>query len=534
MSKANNKKIIKEIRKCAGDFEYFSANYLKIVDKNGRLVTLKLNAAQRLYLEADKKNPWVYVLKARKLGMTTVIAAYNFWSALFTKNYSVLVMAHTDTASKHIFQIYRRFYDELPAFLQFDWSLLNKHEIRFKHGGYIVSATAGSDSARGQTYQSIHCSEFAMYDNIEQLIASALSTAGNNARVALETTANGLNEAYKIWDSENGFEKLFISWMDAEDSQRFAKPKWISPEIQDLANEYKLPATRLYWAADTFATKCAANWNTFMQEYPPEAHLAFITSGKKFFNRTYALAEASPGHRRYQEPQKYRAYVIGVDVASGSEHGDFSAYCVIDCTDRMKPQIVATRYSKDSPSAFSQLLLKEAEDYNALVCVESNSYGLSVIEYLIQAEYVHMYRRVKYDRATKRYTENLGFSTNKATRHVLLSRIQEYISRDWLKVIDSTLQSEINTFVFSKTGKPQAETGRHDDMIFAAALALIAMDQVDPDQEIKERQAPTTVGEMLAFELQTGKLYSKSENLFETDSRLEKPMSGAPMGIVPR
>ena len=71
-------------------------------------------------------------------------------------------------------------------------------------------------------------------------------------------------------------------------------------------------------------------------------------------------------------------------------------------------------------------------------------------------------------------------------------------------------------------------------MIFAAALALIAMDQVDPDQEIKERQAPTTVGEMLAFELQTGKLYSKSENLFETDSRLEKPMSGAPMGIVPR
>ena len=49
-----NDRLIKEIRKCASDFDYFCRKYLKIVDKNGRLVPLKPNHAQRLYLEADR------------------------------------------------------------------------------------------------------------------------------------------------------------------------------------------------------------------------------------------------------------------------------------------------------------------------------------------------------------------------------------------------------------------------------------------------------------------------------------------------
>jgi len=528
-----NDRLIKEIKKCASDFDYFCRKYLKIVDKNGRLVSLKPNHAQRLYLEADKKNPWVYVLKARKLGMTTIIAAYNFWSALFTKNYSVLVMAHTDPAAKAIFNIYRKFYDNLPPFLQFDWDLLNKHEIRFKHGGYINAATAGSEGARGQTYQSIHCSEFAMYENIEALIAAALSTAGNNARVVLETTANGLNDAAKIWNDENGFEKLFISWMDAEDTKKFLKPKWVPQPIVDLGETYKLSQQRVYWAAETFATKCAANWNTFMQEYPPEAHMAFITSGKKFFNRSYPHVKATPGYRQYQEPQQYRAYVMGVDVASGSEHGDYSAFCVLDCTDKKSPKIVSTLYNKMAPAEFAANVLKEAKKYNALVCVESNSYGLSVIEYLVAEEYVHMYRRVKYDTAKNRYTENLGFNTNKSTRSVLIARMQEYISREWLKPIDFTLQSEINTFVFNKSGKPEAEIGRHDDMIMACALALISIDQVDAEQEIKTKKAPTTIKDMLTFERQTGRLFKNSGHLFEHDSVFDKPLAEAPMSSRP-
>jgi hypothetical protein len=144
-----------------------------------------------------------------------------------------------------------------------------------------------------------------------------------------------------------------------------------------------------------------------------------------------------------------------------------------------------------------------------------------------------MYRRVKYDTAKNRYTENLGFNTNKSTRAILIARMQEYVSREWLNPIDVTLQSEINTFVFNKSGKPEAEVGRHDDMIMACALALISMDQVDAEQEIKTRKAPSSIKDMLTFEMQTGRLYRKSEHLFEHDSTLDKPLAEAPMSSGP-
>lgn len=526
-------KIAKEIRKCAGDFLYFCKKYLKIVDKAGKLVPLIPNRAQIQFLEADKKNPWVYVLKGRKRGLTTIIGALNFHASCFTPYYYTLVLAHTEAAAKSIFRIYSRFYENLPEFLKFPYKLLNKHELEFEHGGYICAATAGSDSARGGTYQAIHCSEFAMYDDIEALIASALNTAGENPRVTLETTANGLNDAHRIWASPGGYEKLFISWLNDERAISTKKPSWVPKEISEMSVTYGLSQRQINWAADTYLTRCAANWNTFLQEYPPEAHLAFISSGKRFFNRAYPHAKSSPGYKRYQEPQRYRAYVMGVDTASGSEHGDYSSWCLLDCTNKRKPEIVSTFYEKISPSAFAQRVRDEADTFSALICVESNTYGLSIIEYLVNMEYVNLYRRVKYDAVTDRYTHNIGFATTASTRSILMARIQEYISRGWLDPIDSTLQAEMNTFVFSKSGKPRAEVGKHDDLVMATSLALVAFDQVDAEQEIKQQRAPRTIEEVLQFEMQTGKLYKDSQHLFDEPDPFAKSVEAAPMGNMP-
>lgn len=526
-------KVAKEIRKCGGDFAYFSKKYLRIVDKAGKLVPLTPNHAQEQWLESLQKNPWVYVLKGRKRGMTTIVAAYYFWKTLFTPYHYTMVLAHTESASKSIFRIYLRFYENLPAFLKFPVKLQNKHELEFEHGGYICAGTAGSDSARGGTYQAIHCSEFAMYDDIDGIIASALNTAGSNPLVTLESTANGLNDAHRIWMSPGGYEKLFISWLEDDEASSRKKPEWIPKEIAELAATYGLTQKQINWAADTYLTRCAANWNTFLQEYPPEAHLAFISSGKRFFNHAYPHAKPQPGYKRYQEPQRYRAYVMGVDVASGSEHGDYSAWCLMDCTNKRKPEIVSVFYEKISPSAFASKVKEEAEAYNALVCVESNTYGLSIIEYLVNMEYVNLYRRVKYDAATDRYTHNIGFSTTQSTRSILMARIQEYISQKWLDPVDTTLQAEMNTFVFSKSGKPKAETGKHDDLVMATALALVAFDQVDAEQEIKQRKAPRSVEEILQFEMQTGKLYRNSKHMFGDDNPISKSVEAAPMGNVP-
>ncbi|MAN64146.1 MAG: hypothetical protein CMI60_19610 [Parvibaculum sp.] len=508
------------IRRCATDFTYFCENYLKIVDKDGELINLKANHAQKQFLEADALNPWQYVLKGRKLGLTTIIAAKNFWRSLFTPHYSSLVMAHTDDSAKAIFRIYKRFYRNLPPLLQFPIAQENLHEMSFEHGGRIVASTAGSEALRGDTFQAIHCSEFAMYSDIQSTIAAALNTAGENASVALETTAKGLNDAHKIWYGQNGFNKLFISWADSPECSLVSEPDFIPSELQELAKEHKLSTSSVYWGAYTYITRCASDWNTFCQEYPVTADLAFITSGRRFFtSHIFPHAKAYEGYEQYLKPSKYCLYTMGVDTASGSLEGDHSSFVVMDVTNKRTPMIASSFYGKIPPTEFARQVLIEAKKYKCLIVPESNSYGLSIIEYLVAKQWGLMYRRTKYDSIQKRWQESMGFQTNVSTRSVLLARMQEYISREWLKVTDERLKDEINTFVFSTANKPQAEIGRHDDMIFACALSLIGMEQVDHiKDDVRRDLRPNSVSQVLEYELATGQLYSGSENEFGRDS----------------
>ena len=105
-----------ELRRCASDFLYF-CRHLKIVDKKAKLITFKPNAAQHRLISAIEDNPWVFDLKARQMGGTTGIAAYAFWHAYFRPNFRVGVMAQSRESAEQIFEIYKRFYDNLPQWL---------------------------------------------------------------------------------------------------------------------------------------------------------------------------------------------------------------------------------------------------------------------------------------------------------------------------------------------------------------------------------------------------------------------------------
>ena len=504
-----------ELRKCAKDFTYFCKNYLKIIDKDGDLVLLKPNESQKKLIAELKFNNWIYVLKARKLGQTTIIAALNFWRVLFRPNYAALVVAHTDEAAKGIFKIYKRFHEHLPEWLKVPIEQ-NLHEMRFEHGAIIRATTASSQSVRGQTYQSIHCSEFAMYPDIESTIAAIFSTAGDSGTVILETTANGINPAHRIWYEPNGMTKLFLSWKDAKDCQSPFKPNFMPPELKQLGEDHGLSRRQLNWATQTYTTRCASSWNTFLQEYPLEPDVAFISSGRRFFTtHIYPHAVAHEGYEQYASPQQYHVYSLGVDTASGSAEGDYSAFCLLDVTDKRAPRIASSFYGRLPPAEFARQVLIEAKKYNALIVPESNSYGLSIIEYLIQEAYGFLYRRVKYDKMANRYTENLGFNTNVSTRSILLARLQEYVAREWLLVSDERLKTEINTFVFSKSGRPEADVGQHDDMVFATGLALIGLQQIDDVREhVQLKNRPSSISEMLEYECSTGKLYAQTADQF--------------------
>ena len=71
------------------------------------------------------------------------------------------------------------------------------------------------------------------------------------------------------------------------------------------------------------------------------------------------------------------------------------------------------------------------------------------------------------------------------------------------------MKCEVNTFIYNDKGKPEASSKKHDDMVFAYALALMGLDQMEPMRDEVMDKKPTTFAELLQFERTTGKVYSK-------------------------
>ncbi len=507
MLQPNKNKVFEELTRCAQSFKHFAQSHIKIVDINGTVVPLRLNEAQLRIIKGLKDNPHLMILKARKLGSTTLIAAFYLWKALFSKNTRVAVVAHTDEAARAIFQIYQFMYSNLPTEIRIPAEKNRHNELLLKTGSQIKVGTSSSEGFRGQTYQYIHASEYAFWTNLEKSIAGLFGTADANATIILESTANGLNQAYEMWNQENGFKKLFLGWML---DTRYVRPKAAFKDLTKLEREYikkhKLSQEQSHWFVHHRRTKCANNWLIFNQEFPVHAEMAFVTSGQRFFPDPWPVSGITTGLAIHQEPEPYHIYTIGVDTASGSPGGDYSAFMVLDVTDQKAIKMVASYYDRQPPSDYKQTVLEIAEKYTALAVVESNSYGLSIIEYLMENAYGRQFRDQHWDKVKNIWTPRYGFNTNTKSRNLLLSRLYEYVSNSHMKVTDKVFMAEANTLVYNSRGKVEAPSGKHDDMVMATGLALMGLDQVeDLIEEVANKVRPTSIKQMLEWERATGK-----------------------------
>ncbi len=89
---------------------------LKIRDKRGHLMALRLNRAQRdLEQSSGQRN---IVLKARQLGVTTYVAARFFVSCITREGTLSVQVAHDQRSAEEIFRIVHRLLENLPESLR--------------------------------------------------------------------------------------------------------------------------------------------------------------------------------------------------------------------------------------------------------------------------------------------------------------------------------------------------------------------------------------------------------------------------------
>ena len=532
MKKSDQLKILNEVKLCKDDFIYFAETYLKIIDKNDQLIPLRLNRIQQRIEDELKNNPFMAILKSRQMGSSTYIAARFFHETLFNTNTRIAVVAHTHAAVKNIYQIYQRFYHNLPSFLKIETTAASANELAFVTGSSIKIGTANSQNFRGSTFTCIHASEVAFWADMNTTIQSLFQTASNDPTIILETTPKGLNDFYLFWSDENAYTKLFLTWKEHKEYNRKKFPKgWKLTDVEkDYIKENALSQTQINWFVYTLRTRCGNNIHTFKQEYPARDEDAFIASGTFVFPQFSTNLIKPPtefGWKFFSAPNKYKTYILGVDTASGSPNGDFSAAVLIDITNRDKMDLVATFYDRLSLKEYSKEIQKVCSKYQPLIVCERNSYGQAIIEDLRAAEYPYLFTETKYDKLTGSFTDRLGFYTSTSTRPILIAKLISTITSNIIPIKDKRLQYEFMNFIYNEKGKATAESGFHDDLIMALGFALMGQDQAFYYEEEKKRlHRPRNVTEMIQFECATGQPLGKvNDGYFVDEGPLDEILS---------
>ncbi len=173
--------------------------------------------------------------------------------------------------------------------------------------------------------------------------------------------------------------------------------------------------------------------------------------------------------RLYEEVREKEFYVIGGDTA-----GEGSDAFVGQCIDNTSlKQIAVLNHNFDAHEFADQIYCMGMYYNKALLSIETNAGGSYIVERLQRLGYENLYVREKQDTYLKKYEQAYGFNTNSATRKPLIDNLVETMntSAGIEAINDRKTLEEMLSFVRSEQGRPQAQTGAHDDHVMALGIA---------------------------------------------------------------
>ncbi len=185
----------------------------------------------------------------------------------------------------------------------------------------------------------------------------------------------------------------------------------------------------------------------------------------------------------WREPEQDKEYVIGADVGEGLAHGDASVACVLD---KKTGEQIAELHGRVPPGRFARLLDALGRYYKwAQLAVESNNHGHSVLDTLENiTDYPRLYSCSGYDQSGQR-SEKLGWHTNAKTKPLMVDNLAEAIAEGHLLIHSPELVDECFTFITTDSGAQEAQPGKHDDRVIAAAIAWQVRKRPMPEPNIR-------------------------------------------------
>jgi hypothetical protein len=538
----NGEKIREEIK---NNPEYLIELAFCIVDKNQNTVPFFINKVQRRFLETlnqarkdfaigKRLHLKFLVLKGRQQGFTSIITAYQLACSITQKNFAGFTLADDGDNTITIFSDKAKYaYDNLPDRFKPTEKYNNRKEFHFEtlNSRWRVATAGGKGVGRSKTLNFFHGSEVAFWDNLREILTGLNPALTKDSIQVLESTANGFNEFKELWDSDNNWEGLFYEWWETpEYRQNFESDEYREQFIHNV--QMALPGVsdsnsdgwvyyRCKWLHDTIELDWEQiywyhnQWKDYRedikQEYPCTPEESFLATGKPVFDLeqvNYRLKELTsnpigergnlkfnedrkvvfvPDHNGYvtiyEQPKKDYPYAIGADVAEGTINGDYDAAHVLD---NITLNQVAVFHGKTDVDLYAIELDKLGRFYNNAVLAPEVNFNPGIVINLEKMGYPKQYMRQSIDKITKDIQMKFGFKTDRTTRPVIISDLVELVREHIHLINDVATLREMIVFIKNDQGRPEAQQGKHDDLIMALAIALKATEQ--QTKVSKERQ----------------------------------------------
>jgi len=464
--------IKKEYKRCALDSAHFLKKYCIIQHPIRGKIPFNLYDFQEETLGKFLDNRFNIVLKARQIGLSTLVAGYSLWLMLFHNDQNILVIATKQDTAKNLVTKVRVMHQNLPVWLRGNCTEDNKLSLSFFNGSQIKAIASSPDAGRSEALSLLILDEGAFIDGAEEIWKSAYSTLSTGGKGIILSTPNGMgNFFHKTWVESslgnNNFYPIFLDWSVHPEREQ----DWRDEQTKDQGEM----AARQEHDADFIASGNTVINGDLIQFYRQTFEKAPVE--KRGFDKNIWV---------WEYPMAGRSFMIVADVARGDSN-DKSAFHVIDLESVTQ---VAEYKGLLGTKEFGQMLVAIATEYNdALLVIENSTIGWSVLQEVIDRGYKNLFymeedwkfmdpTHAKQKTTKRKFFERKkvpGFTTSIRTRPLIISKLDEYMRDHAVTIHSQRTYEELEVFVW-KGSRPEAMEGYNDDLTMALAIGLWVRD----------------------------------------------------------
>ena len=459
MPQMTKQEILKEIIRAGKDPAYFLNAYVKISHPMHGTVPFETYDYQTELLGSFNENRFSVILKARQLGISTVVAGYVAWMMLFHRDKNIIVMATKFQTAANLVKKVKSLVKSTPLWMQIATiSIDNRTSFELSNGSQIKASSTSFDAGRSEALSLLVLDEAAHIQGLEDLWTGLYPTLSTGGRCIALSTPNGVGNWFHqtyvaAEDGINDFESFRLPWQVHPDRD----DEWFERETRNMSRRQ-------------IAQELECNFNMSGETVIHPESIEKIEAGlcepkyRTGFDRNLHI---------WEEYQPQGAYLLVADVARG-DGKDFSAFHIFDTTSMSQ---VAEYQGRIEPDMFASVLYNTGKEYgDCMIVVENNNIGYAVLSKLQEMEYPNIYFSVK---GTHEYLSPLnapysnnsvpGFTTSMKTRPLIIAKLEEFIRNGLINIKSSRLLNEIRTFIWNN-GKPEAMKGYNDDLVLAASI----------------------------------------------------------------